>query len=184
MIAKVITDISLDKEFDYLVPAELENSVRTGSAVTVPFGRTSRTGYVLSLAQSSSYDPAKLRELTGIAADRQAIPENLIKLGRWIAEYYCATQEHAIRTLLPAAVRSGKVREKKCKLYSVADLAAAEKYIIEHAQESRLAKRVKVLQMLIRKGEGAKAEFSTEADFSASDISIFKDWKNIPLWAK
>ncbi len=168
MIAKVITDISLDKEFDYLVPAELENSVRTGSAVTVPFGRTSRTGYVLSLAQSSSYDPAKLRELTGIAADRQAIPENLIKLGRWIAEYYCATQEHAIRTLLPAAVRSGKVKEKKCKLYSIADLAAAEKYIIEHAKESRLVKRVKVLQMLIRKGEGAKAEFSTEADFSAS----------------
>jgi primosomal protein N' (replication factor Y) len=168
MIAKVITDISLDKEFDYLVPPELAEIIRTGSAVTVPFGRSTRTGYVLSLTETSAYDPAKLREVTGIAPDRPAIPENLIKLGKWIAEYYCATQEHAIRTLLPAAVRSGRVKEKKCKLYSVADLAAAEKYIIEHAKESRLVKRVNVLQMLIHKGEGAKAEFALETGFSAS----------------
>ncbi|MBE6358084.1 MAG: primosomal protein N' [Lentisphaerae bacterium] len=168
MIAKVITDISLDREFDYLVPPELEPILRIGSAVTVPFGRTTRTGYVLSLAETSSYDPGKLRGLSGIANDRPAIPENLIKLGKWIAEYYCATQEHAIRTLLPAAVRSGRVREKKCRLYSVSDLAAAEKYMIEHARETRLAKRIAVLQMVIRKGEGPKAEFATESGFSAS----------------
>ena len=129
MIAKVITDISLDREFDYIVPETLINSVRTGSAVTVPFGRSVRTGYVLGISEKSSYDPAKLRPLTGIAADRPAIPENLIKLGKWIAEYYCASGEHAIRTLLPAAVRSGRVKEKKIRLYSVADLAAAEKLL-------------------------------------------------------
>jgi len=168
MIAKVITDISLDREFDYLVPEALTKVVRTGSAVTVPFGRSVRTGYVLGLAETSAYDPARLRYLTGIAADRPAIPENLIKLGKWIAEYYCASGEHAIRTLLPAAIRSGRVREKKIRLYSIADLTAAEKYIIDHAKETRLAKRVKVLQMLIRKGEGPKAEFATEVDFSAS----------------
>ena len=168
MIAKVITDISLDREFDYLVPPELENLIRTGSAVTVPFGRSSRTGYVLSTADKSSYDQSKLKYLSGIARDRAAIPGNLIKLGKWIAEYYCASQEHAIRTLLPAAVRSGKVKEKTCRLYSVSDRAEAEKYIIEHASESRLAKRVKLLQMVLRKGEGAKADFATENDFSAS----------------
>ena len=168
MIAKVITDISLDREFDYLVPPELENLIRTGSAVTVPFGRSNRTGYVLSTADKSSYDQSKLKYLSGIARDRAAIPGNLIKLGKWIAEYYCASQEHAIRTLLPAAVRSGKVKEKTCRLYSVSDRAEAEKYIIEHASESRLAKRVKLLQMVLRKGEGAKADFATENDFSAS----------------
>ena len=126
MIAKVITDISLDREFDYLIPDSLSDQVRTGSAVTVPFGRSTRTGYILSLAENSDYDPAKLREISGIAADRPAIPENLIKLGKWIAEYYCASQEHAIRTLLPAAVRSGRVKEKNNRFYSVADRTAAE----------------------------------------------------------
>ena len=168
MIAKVITDISLDREFDYLVPAELEEQLRTGSAVTVPFGKSVRTGYVLSLTEKSAYDPGKLKPVAGIAPDRPAIPENLVKLGRWIADYYCASQEHAIRTLLPAAVRSGRVREKKIRLYSVADRGSAEKYIIEHRKETRLEKRVKVLQMLLRKGEGCKADFATEIDFSAA----------------
>ena len=168
MIAKVITDISLDREFDYLVPENLVSVIRVGSAVAVPFGRTSRSGYVLALAENSFYAPDKLKYISGLAADRPAIPENLIKLGKWISSYYCATQEHAVRTLLPAAVRSGKVREKKLKLYSVADRGEAEKYIISHAEESRLAKRVKVLQMLLRRGEGAKAEFAGDVDFSVA----------------
>ncbi|MBE6374950.1 MAG: primosomal protein N' [Lentisphaerae bacterium] len=168
MIAKVITDISLDREFDYLVPEELQDKLRPGSAVSVPFGRSCRTGYVLSMAENSSYDPAKLKALNGIASDRPAIPEQLIALGRWIAGYYCATQEHAIRTLLPAAVRSGKVKEKKYRCFFLADKSAAEKYIIENKGNSRLEKRVLVLQMMLRKGEGPRAEFSTETDYSAS----------------
>ena len=168
MIAKVITDISLDREFDYLVPPELEKIIRTGSAVTVPFGRATRSGYVLSTAEKSSYDQSKLKYLSGIARDRAAIPENLVKLGRWIAEYYCASQEHAIRTLLPAAVRSGRVKEKTCRFYSVADRTEAEKYIIENSKSSRLEKRIKLLQMMLRKGEGPKADFATENDFSAA----------------
>ena len=168
MIAKVITDISLDREFDYLVPPELEKIIRTGSAVTVPFGRATRSGYVLSTAEKSSYDQSKLKYLSGIARDRAAIPETLVKLGRWIAEYYCASQEHAIRTLLPAAVRSGRVKEKTCRFYSVADRTEAEKYIIENSKSSRLEKRIKLLQMMLRKGEGPKADFATENDFSAA----------------
>ena len=168
MIAKVVTDISLDREFDYLVPPALTRELRVGSAVCVPFGRSSRTGYVLSLTETSSYDPSKLREISSVASDRPAIPEKLVALGRWIAEYYCASQEHAIRTLLPAVVRSGKVREKKLKLFSVSDRAAAEKYLIDNAGKARTAKRVEMLKMLLRKGESSKADLASEPGFSAS----------------
>ena len=61
MIAKVITDISLDREFDYLVPEELQDKLRPGSAVSVPFGRSCRTGYVLSLAGSYELFSARLK---------------------------------------------------------------------------------------------------------------------------
>lgn len=165
MIAKVLTDISLDREFDYLIPAG--GDYRVGSAVKVPFGRSVRSGYIVSICKNSSYDPAKLREISGIDTSRAAIPENLIALGKWISEYYCASQEHAMRTLLPAAVRSGKLKERTCKLYSAADRSAAEKYIIEHSRDARLAKRIKVLQLVMRKGEAVKAEYSGDIDFSA-----------------
>ena len=168
MIAKVITDISLDKEFDYLVPETMLELLRPGSAVKVPFGRSFRSGYVLSLNESSSFDPSKLKSIAGKADDRPDIPENLIKLGKWISEYYCATQEHSIRTLLPAAVRNGKVREKKCKLYSLADRTEAEKFIIDNARNSRWAKRVALVKLMLNHGEIAKAEISGDVDFSAS----------------
>ena len=42
MIAKVITDISLDREFDYFVPEAMQKDIRIGSAVDVPFGKTLR----------------------------------------------------------------------------------------------------------------------------------------------
>ena len=67
MIAKVIIDVSLDRDFDYLVPPELESVIRVGMSVTFNFGRSKRVGYVLALAESSSYPADKLKSLTGIS---------------------------------------------------------------------------------------------------------------------
>ena len=102
-----------------------------GSAVTVPFGRTLREGVVLALLESSPYPLSKLKPIAGLCAARADIPEKLIELGQWIAEYYCCSQEHAIRTLLPAAVRSGKIRPKTRKLFTIAKGAEAEKIIVK-----------------------------------------------------
>ena len=33
VVAKIITDIALDREFDYLIPGELSGRVRIGSVV-------------------------------------------------------------------------------------------------------------------------------------------------------
>jgi primosomal protein N' (replication factor Y) (superfamily II helicase) len=49
-IAKIITDLALDREFDYLIPAELGDRVRIGSVVRVPFGRRRARGFVTGLA--------------------------------------------------------------------------------------------------------------------------------------
>ena len=119
MICRVITDISLDKEFDYIVPAEWEHTLAVGMAVDVPFGKTMRNGYIVSTDVQSSVEISKLKSLAGIKNSSCHIPENLIKLGQWMAHYYCCSYEHAIRTLLPAAVRSGRVRPKIRKVYSI-----------------------------------------------------------------
>ena len=86
MIAKVIIDLALDKEFDYLIPPELEKEVKVGTMVTVPFGKSFREGYVLNLAEKASFS-GKIKPLAGICHTRAHIPENLIELGKWMAEY-------------------------------------------------------------------------------------------------
>ena len=59
MIARVITDLALDRIFDYGIPEELEQEIRSGSRVTVPFGHGTREGFVLELAATSPFDKLK-----------------------------------------------------------------------------------------------------------------------------
>ena len=52
MIASVLIEYSvklLDKTFDYVVPASLQNEIKVGQKVLVPFGKTEVEGFVMSL---------------------------------------------------------------------------------------------------------------------------------------
>jgi len=102
-IAKVVVDVARDKEFDYEIPRELRASVRAGSRVLVPFGRTEREGYVVGLKGQS--EARHLRTIISMIGDKPLVSEALLDLARWMGHYYCAPVEQAIRTVLPAAVR-------------------------------------------------------------------------------
>ena len=171
MIVRVVTELSLDRGFDYLVPPELEGKIRVGSAVTVPFGRTLREGVVLSIPESSPYPFSKLKPIAGLCTTRADIPEKLIELGLWIAEYYCCSQEHAIRTLLPAAVRSGKIRPKTRKLFTIAKTAEAEKIIVESAEKTSLRSRALILRELRSAGTMSMDALKNVPNFSASSLN-------------
>ncbi|MBO5307860.1 MAG: primosomal protein N' [Lentisphaeria bacterium] len=171
MIAKVIIDLALDKEFDYLIPAELEKEVKVGTMVTVPFGKSFREGYVLNLAETASFT-GKIKPLSGICHTRAHIPENLITLGKWMAEYYCATQEQSIRTLLPAAVRSGRVKPKTRKVYFPADTDAAQAYVECNSPKASAALRVDLVKLLLKEGKLSAAELKEKLPaFSQSGLN-------------
>ena len=46
-VAKVIIDVALDQEFDYRIPESLAGTLKVGMMVKVPFGRSTRDGYIL-----------------------------------------------------------------------------------------------------------------------------------------
>ena len=152
MICRVITDISLDREFDYLVPDQWQNTIAVGMAVDVPFGKTLRNGYIVAVDVASSVEENKLKPLAGIKNSSCHIPENLIRLGQWIAHYYCCSYEHAIRTLLPAAVRSGRVRPKIRKVYSIAETEKA-KEILDTPENERNRGRITIIRALTKAPE-------------------------------
>jgi primosomal protein N' (replication factor Y) len=127
-IAKVVVDLALNREFDYLIPPELSEAVRVGTPVVVPFGRTVRRGFVVGLADRSDYPRLKpIREVVGRKA---LIEERITDLARWIADYYIAPLEVAVRTVLPAVVRrrpTGFARRQVVELTEAgADLATLE----------------------------------------------------------
>ncbi len=146
-IAQVVLDVALDKLFDYRIPPELAPAIRIGVRVTVPFGRSVREGYVLALADHSDYP--EIRPLLGVTEGVANLPEKLVELGNWMADYYCCSREQAIRTLLPAPVRQGKIREK-LRLYAVLpDCNAAAAFISTHAGKKNAASRSALLETLL-----------------------------------
>jgi len=123
VIAKVIVDISLDREFDYAVPPDLAASVCVGSRVGVPFGHRQTEGYVIALAEGS--DVATLKPIAQVIGDHPFIDDTTVKLARWMANYYCARLEQCIRTLLPGAVRKKGDRFKKQRVARLIDITLA-----------------------------------------------------------
>jgi primosomal protein N' (replication factor Y) len=110
-IAKVIVDIAADREFDYAVPAELRGRLELGAKVTVPFGRRQAEGFVVGFASSSSF--ASVKSILGLAGDKPLLSAALIELARWVAGYYGAPFELAVRALLPGVVRRAGASFKK-----------------------------------------------------------------------
>ena len=103
MVARVTLEIALRKEFDYLIPSELEGRVEVGTRVKVPFGRREVLGCVTSLAEHSDHD--SLKSITKIIGTQSLVTPRVLELARWIAEYYCCAPETALKSVLPDAVR-------------------------------------------------------------------------------
>lgn len=147
-VAKVIVNLSLDRHFDYLIPNDIADKVKAGIQVLVPFGKTERRGYVVGIDDASGYDPSKLKYISGICDKHPEIPNNLIRLARWISEYYCCSQEQAVRTLLPTAVRSGKISQKHSKHYTITSPEKVREFIFETGKRAKA--KIKILEYLIQ----------------------------------
>jgi primosomal protein N' (replication factor Y) len=143
----VVFNLSLDKGFDYFIPEALLGQVRPGTRVKVNLRQSVRSGYVIAVKGQSEYDD--LRPILELESTRQQIPTPLLRLGDWLADYYCCPREHAVRVLLPAVVRSGAMTHKRV-MYISLGLKSANPGAAGRAQLT--PRREQVLQALRQHG--------------------------------
>jgi len=103
MIARVTLELALRKEFDYFIPPGLAGQVDVGSRVQVPFGPRKVLGVVTAVAEESAH--AKLKPIIKVIGAQTLVTPKVLKLARWIGEYYCCAPETALKSVLPEAVR-------------------------------------------------------------------------------
>src|ERR1041385_6573613 len=103
MIARVTLELSLRKEFDYVIPAGVTEQIDIGSRVQVPFGARKVLGCVTALAEESAH--TTLKPILKVIGAQSMITPAVLKLARWIADYYCCPPEIALKSVLPDAVR-------------------------------------------------------------------------------
>jgi primosomal protein N' (replication factor Y) len=103
MIARVSLEIALRREFDYSIPVELVDQVDVGSRVQVPFGARKILGVVTAVAEESAH--TNLKPILKVIGAQTLVTEKVLRLARWIGEYYCCAPETALKSVLPEAVR-------------------------------------------------------------------------------
>ena len=121
MYADIIVDIThekLDKIFQYRIPSHLEGMLTIGTEVVVPFGRGNKEtrGYVIGFSEKADYDPAKMKEITGLAEGGMAIEAKLVALAGWMKETYGGTMIQALKTVLPIKKQERKKQKRTVHL--------------------------------------------------------------------
>ncbi|MBC1446277.1 primosomal protein N' [Listeria welshimeri] len=106
-IAKVIVDVpamQVDRPFDYFIPEDLEELIRPGMRVSVPFGNRKIQGFVTSLDETE--ENPKLKGIDEVMDLAPVLNEELMELGDWLAEDTLSFRVSAYQAMLPAALRA------------------------------------------------------------------------------
>jgi len=132
--------VPLDQSFTYRLPETLRHRVQPGCRVLVPFGTRKLTGMVVKLHDQPPDGP--LKEVLRLVDEEPVLDAELLALGDWISQYYCAPLGEVLRSMTPL---SGEVR--KSKLYSLTDSGrdAARQLVMGSSEEDAA---VQVLQLL------------------------------------
>ena len=93
----VALPVPLDMVFSYRVPAEATPVV--GGRVLVPFRQQRLTGIVVELHDREP--SVKTKGILSVLDVSPVLDEQLLRLGRWIADYYLAPLGEVFRTMLP-----------------------------------------------------------------------------------
>lgn len=100
--------------YDYSIPSEFEAHVKPGVRVTVPLGRSNRkmTGYCIDVINAAhplgpTVNPKRLKPITKVIDQRPLLDDGLLKLARWISDYYICPLGSVIETVVPPGVRDG-----------------------------------------------------------------------------
>jgi primosomal protein N' (replication factor Y) len=105
VFADVVFDRPLDHPYSYAVPDEFRDAVAVGKRVVAPFGRGDRPtiGYCVGLRNEA---PARaVKAITGVPDAGVLLTDNLLRLTRWMADYYLCGWGQVLQAILPAGVR-------------------------------------------------------------------------------
>ena len=108
MVAKVLVEISninIDKTFNYIIPDIFIDKIKVGIRVKVEFVNKIIEGFVIEIIDNNdtNYD---LKEIISIVDEEPILNDELIKLGKFMSKKYFSTLISCYQTMLPKALKA------------------------------------------------------------------------------
>ncbi|MBD3288409.1 primosomal protein N' [candidate division KSB1 bacterium] len=137
--AEIALPIPVDQTFTYHIPYELCESLNIGARVLVPFGPRRLTGYVISVSDTTSL--TRVKPILDVLDEQPIVSSELMRLARWISEYYLCPLGEAIRATVPA----GTNLESKILI----SLNKSRSHIREYSSYMKSGHQKRVLEILL-----------------------------------
>ncbi len=154
MYARVLVDVAhsnVDKLFTYEVPENMQLTV--GRRVLVPFGVGNRSteGFVIELSETAPEGIERIKRIIRTMEPYSALTKEQIVLAEWICKSYHCLMVEALRLMIPAQLRGGRVKEKTERIVRIspnADIEDAIESLKRKDGTSRAPKQSEVLELM------------------------------------
>lgn len=124
-IVKIALPVPKNILFSYFLP---ENNIEYGELLgrrcLVPFGKKKVTGVIVETGESVKKE--NLKKIIRFIDDEPVLPENLLKLTKWISEYYFSSWGIALKAALP----EGLTLKSSIKIRLLKELSEEDIYLI------------------------------------------------------
>ncbi len=147
LFADVVFDRPLDHAFTYAVSEEWRGRIAVGMRVRAPFGRgdKSTVGYCVRLSETPP--EREVKQLLGVLDEEPLLTDNLLRLTRWMADYYLCGWGQVLNAVVPAGARE---KAGTRKLTFVEAVPEAE---LKEPPGDMTAKQTAVLELLRKAGK-------------------------------
>lgn len=95
---------TFDKEFDYIIPSELEESAKCGCRVTVPFGNGNRKRIGIIFDVTDFSESKRLKKISSVLDNEPLLNSEMLSLARWIKDRTFCTLYEAAKAMLPTGI--------------------------------------------------------------------------------
>lgn len=177
MYANIVIDIShekLDRTFQYRVPEALEDSLKEGMQVLVPFGKGNvlRKAYIMKLTAEAEFEESRIKEIAEVLPKGIAIEDKMVELAAWMREQYGGTMVQALKTVLPVKQRIKGKKQETLILNMDPEEAAKQ---LEIFQKKKHKAKVRLLTALMEDGALERELVSGKLNISSSTICSMEE---------
>jgi primosomal protein N' (replication factor Y) (superfamily II helicase) len=195
----VAVPVPLDTVFTYRIPAGMDPAI--GGRVLVPFRQMRQSGIVIDLHDRPP--SVKAKDVLSVLDPAPVLDDLLLKLGRWIADYYLAPIGEVLRTMLPlsaefkrtvvyritdeghmalhlaglsgSSARSRRTPEDQAVEYRVLDYLANQDQVKQQTLRSATRASKAILNGMVRKKWLAREDLSSARDATRTvKVAVFK----------
>ncbi len=142
MFAEVVFPLPFRNAFTYSIPKQLEDSVKIGVRVVVPFGKRTLTGYVINVTETTKVEKG-IKKIQDVLDEIPIFSKESLKFYQWVADYYISSLGEAIKNSIPYG------SEIESKKVVVADKEYCRKLLEKEKKKTTV--RAKLLQLLSEK---------------------------------